>query len=128
MNQVTKNWIDSANYDLQTASAMFATGRHLYVVFMCHLAIEKMFKALLSQKYPSEAPPKIHNLITLSQRVGITPPENLKDFFQRMDNVNIATRYPEDIKTITKEFDKVTSKKILTDTRKLLKWLKQNLK
>jgi HEPN domain-containing protein len=128
MDKVTKNWIDSANYDLQTANAMYKAGRHIYVVFMCHLAIEKMFKACLSQKYPTDMPPKIHNLIVLSQRAGLSPPDNLKDFFQRMDNISIATRYPEDMRAIVKDFNKDTSKKILIDTRKLLRWLKQNLK
>jgi len=41
----TQNWIATAEYDLETAQHMLATGRHLYVVFFCHLALEKMLKA-----------------------------------------------------------------------------------
>jgi HEPN domain-containing protein len=40
-----QNWIDSAEYDLETARHMLKTGRYLYVVFMCHLALEKTLKA-----------------------------------------------------------------------------------
>jgi len=128
MNNVTKNWIASSNYDMQTAKAMFETGRYLYVVFICHLAMEKMLKALLSQKYPQDIPPKIHNLITLTQKAGIKPPNNLKDFFLRIDNVSVVTRYPEDMRALAKDFNKESAKLILSETRKILKWLKQNLK
>lgn len=33
-------WLDIANYDLDTAEAMYTTGRWLYVAFMCHQVIE----------------------------------------------------------------------------------------
>jgi HEPN domain-containing protein len=100
----------------------------LYVVFMCHLAIEKMLKAHLAHRYPDDVPPKIHNLINLAQRTGIALPENLKDFFQRIDNVSVATRYPEDLRTLSKEFNRETTKHILADTKRMIKWLKQHLK
>jgi hypothetical protein len=41
MNKIVKNWVATSNYDFQTAAAMYKAGRYLYVVFMCHLAIEK---------------------------------------------------------------------------------------
>jgi HEPN domain-containing protein len=128
MNKVVKNWAATANYDLQTAGAMYEAGRYLYVVFMCHLAIEKMLKAILAQKFPDAVPPKIHNLIHLAQKTEIVLPENLKDFFQRIDNVSVATRYPEDLRTLSREFNQDTAKRILTDTKRMIKWLKQNLK
>jgi HEPN domain-containing protein len=128
MNNIVKNWVATSNYDLQTADAMYKAGRYLYVVFMCHLAIEKMLKAFLAHKYPESVPPKIHNLINLSQRAEITLPENLKDFFQRIDNVSVATRYPEDLRTLSTEFNQDTAKRILADTKRMIKWLKQHLK
>ena len=83
MNKVVRNWAATANYDLRTADAMYKAGRYLYVIFMCHLAIEKMLKAILVQKFSRDAPPKIHNLINLAQRTEITLPDNLKDFFSK---------------------------------------------
>jgi len=76
MNRLVKNWIATSNYDLQTADAMYKAGRHLYVVFMCHLAIEKMLKAILAHKYPEDIPPKIHNLVNLTQKTEL--------YFQRI--------------------------------------------
>jgi HEPN domain-containing protein len=128
MNKIVTNWVKTSNYDLQTADAMYKAARYLYVVFMCHLAIEKMLKAILVHKYPEDIPPKIHNLINLMQKAEITLPEDLKDFFQRLDNVSVATRYPEDLRTLSKEFNQDTAKKVLTETKRMIKWLKQQLK
>ncbi|MHB8910880.1 MAG: HEPN domain-containing protein [Syntrophales bacterium] len=128
MNRVVRNWAETSNYDLRTAEAMYKAGRYLYVVFMCHLAIEKMLKAILAQKYPEDVPPKIHNLINLAQKTEMTLPDNLKDFFQRIDNVSVVTRYPEDLRTLSKEFNQETAKRILTETKRMIKWLKQQLK
>jgi HEPN domain-containing protein len=128
MDKIAKNWVATSNYDIQTADAMYKAGRYLYVVFMSHLAIEKMLKALLAHKYPENVPPKIHNLINLSQRAEIALPENLNDFLQRLDNVSVVTRYPEDLRTLSKEFNQDTAKLILTDTKRMIKWLKQHLK
>jgi len=128
MNKIVINWVKTSNYDLQTADAMYKAARYLYVVFMCHLAIEKMLKAILVHKYPEDIPPKIHNLINLMQKAEITLPEDLKDFFQRLDNVSVATRYPEDLRTLSKEFNQDTAKKVLTETKRMIKWLKQQLK
>ena len=77
-----------------------------------------MLKAILAQKYPADTLPKIHNLIHLVQRTEITLPDNLKDFFQRIDNVGVATRYPEDLRTLSKEFNQDTAKRILAETRR----------
>lgn len=81
MDKIVQNWVSSSNYDIQTAEAMCKTGRYIYVVFMCHLAMEKMLKALLAQKHPEDFPPKIHNLISLSKKAGVVPPDDLQDFF-----------------------------------------------
>lgn len=96
---------------------MYKAGRYLHVVFRCHLAIEKMLKAILSQKYPTDVPPKIHNLIQLVQRTEIYPPDPLKDFFQRIGNLSVVTRDPEDLRTLSEEFNQGMAKQILAETK-----------
>jgi len=128
MNKDAKNWVATSNYDIQTAAAMYKAGRHLYVVFMCHLALEKMLKALLAHKYPEDIPPKIHNLIVLAQKVEIALPEYLQEFLQRIDNVSVVTRYPQDLRTLSREFNRDTARQILTETKRIIRWLKQHLK
>ena len=43
-NERVSYWIDVSDYDLETAQAMLATARYLYVGFMCHQTVEKLLK------------------------------------------------------------------------------------
>jgi len=43
----TANWIALADYDMETAGHMLATERYLYVVFLCHLALETTWTLLV---------------------------------------------------------------------------------
>jgi len=44
MKKKYKYWLDIAEYDLETARAMYISGRYLYVAFMCQQAVEKNSK------------------------------------------------------------------------------------
>jgi len=39
-------WESHAEYDIKTAKQMFNTKRYPYVLFMCHLSIEKLLKGI----------------------------------------------------------------------------------
>ncbi|MGB9745400.1 MAG: HEPN domain-containing protein, partial [Bacteroidales bacterium] len=43
MDDKVKYWQDLSDYDMETAVAMLKSRRYLYVGFMCHQAIEKIF-------------------------------------------------------------------------------------
>lgn len=60
----TTYWIDLADYDIETAQAMYDTKRWLYVGFMCHQVLEKSMKAFWCATIPDD-PPYSHNLMSL---------------------------------------------------------------
>ena len=41
MNDIASEWIKQSDYDMDTAKYMFNGGRYAYIVFICHLAVEK---------------------------------------------------------------------------------------
>jgi uncharacterized protein YeeX (DUF496 family) len=43
MEKKINYWIELSDYDLETAEAMLKSKRYLYVGFMCHQTIEKIF-------------------------------------------------------------------------------------
>lgn len=119
------NWIKSSNYDIKTAEHMFAAGRYVYVLFMCHLAVEKLLKALYEAVY-EKVPPKTHNLIYLSNAVKLEVPENFLQTIESLNDLSVVTRYPEDINALVKAFKKDRSAEYLKNTKELLKWLKKD--
>jgi HEPN domain-containing protein len=124
MNTIA-NWIKSSNYDIKTAEHMFATGRYVYVLFMCHLAVEKLLKALYEATH-EKVPPKTHNLIYLSNAVKLEIPENLLQTIESLNDLSVVTRYPEDINALVKAFKKDRSAEYLKKTKEFLKWLKKD--
>lgn len=122
----TQNWIALAEYDLETARHMLASGRYLYVIFICHLALEKMLKAHVTE-VTQEMPAKTHDLIYLIRKAGLKLPPEYLDFAGRINNASIPTRYPEDIQRALNDYPRPVAEEYLQKTEELLKWLKQQL-
>lgn len=119
------NWIKSSNYDIKTAEYMLATGRYIYVLFMCHLSVEKLLKALY-EAVLGKVPPKTHNLIYLSNAVNLKVPEDHLKLLESLNDLSIVTRYPEDIDGLVRAFKKDRAVEYFKRTREFLRWLKKD--
>lgn len=71
--KLPEEWFKQADYDLETAEAMFNTGRYIYTVFMCHLSIEKALKGLFTKKL-NQNPSKTHDLIYIVEKIELKFP------------------------------------------------------
>ncbi len=123
MGRSLDEWIRQADYDMDTAEFMFGGGRYFYVVFMCHLSIEKALKGLYLRKL-NEEPPRVHNLIFLLEKIGLELPEEISGWLFNLNRVSIPTRYPDDLLKIQKEYDKDKTRMMLEKSKELLKWIK----
>ena len=54
--KVVRYWREAAEHDLDTARSLFRTGRYDYCLFLCHLSLEKLLKALVTRKLKEHAP------------------------------------------------------------------------
>ena len=124
MLKETKNWMDSSEYDFTTAEHMLQTGRYIYVVFMCHLAIEKLLKAILHEVTGSP-PPKTHDLIYLLKLADVHMPDYLLEFTGKVNSASIVTRYPEDLSKILFAYPEVVARDYFNKAREVLEWLRQ---
>lgn len=105
---------------------MLKSKRYIYVVFMCHLSLEKVLKAILSEAF-SELPPRTRNLNRLLELGGITLPENMQAFVNAINLQSVPTRYPEDFTRLSKEIDGKTAAEYVRQTRRIIRWLKKNI-
>jgi HEPN domain-containing protein len=123
MKKETKNWLDSALYDLDTAEAMLSSRRYIYVIFFCHLAIEKTLKGIIAETSETP-PPRIHDLISLGTRARVQLSRQHQDFLGKLTSVSVPTRYPEEIRAARREYTRKRAMEVLTSTREVMKWLK----
>lgn len=126
MNDKHEEWLKQADYDIDTAEAMFNSGRFIYAVFMCHLATEKALKGLYSQTL-REVPPKTHNLLFLLNKIGKKPEQELEKFIIKLNTASIATRYPDDLAKIQAAYTSEVAAEMITRSREILQWVKKQL-
>jgi len=116
-------WLRHAQYDMETADYLFDGERYFYAVFMCHLSIEKALKGLYVKKF-NKTPPKTHNLIYLIEFINIDIPENHYDVIFTLNRISVPARYPNNLQTILKEFNKSKTIEVIEQSKEVLKWLK----
>lgn len=121
-----EEWFKQATYDIETAEAMFKTGRYIYTVFMCHLSVEKALKGLYT-KYLKQTPTKTHNLLYLIEKIKLEAGEELYDFIFSLNRASVPTRYPDDLERMKKEYSRKITEDVLKKSKETLKWLKTRL-
>jgi HEPN domain-containing protein len=128
MDEKVKYWLDISDYDLETARAMLNTKRYLYVGFMCHQAIEKIFKAYYLTLM-AETPPFSHSLSYLAKRGGFYEnfSERQKEFIDQVEPLNIEARYPAHKERILKSLTPEKCAEIIQNTSDLQQWTKEKL-
>lgn len=128
MEDITEYWVELSDYDLETAEAMLESKRFLYVGFMCHQTIEKIFKAYYAYE-KKENVPFSHSLSYLAKKGGFYEEfsESQKDFIDQIEPLNIEARYPSDKELIIKSLSEEKCREIIDNTRELQGWIKTKL-
>ncbi|MBA4411058.1 MAG: HEPN domain-containing protein [Bacteroidota bacterium] len=128
MNEKVQYWIEISDYDLETAEAMLRSKRYLYVGFMCHQSIEKIFKAYFSG-LKSETAPFSHSLSYLAKQGNFynSFSEEQKDFIDQIEPLNIEARYPSHKERLLRSLTEVKCTEILRKTKGLQQWIKAKL-
>ncbi|OHB62852.1 MAG: hypothetical protein A2Y76_03255 [Planctomycetes bacterium RBG_13_60_9] len=122
MDDLSRQWAERAQYDLDTADAMFKAERHLYVLFCCQQAVEKALKAVIVKK-TGELPPRIHNLLRLAETAGMQSSEEQIDLFTKLSAYYIQTCYPEEIMAAGAGTTPELAREALGRTERTVKWV-----
>ena len=128
IEEKTIYWVELSDYDLETAEGMMQIKKYLYVAFMCHQTIEKIFKAVYTRQ-KGETPPYVHKLSYIAGEGGFYEnfSEEQIDFIDRLEPLNIRTRYPDYKKRLAKRLTPALCQEIINETQKLQQWTKKNL-
>lgn len=122
MTDIPEQWRQLALYDLETAEAMFRTGRWMYVLFCCQQAVEKRIKGLISAK-TQELPPRTHNLMRLAEHCGLTPDEATAHRLRALTAYYVESRYPDEVAALAGQVDASLAEEVLSATKEVFQWL-----
>lgn len=123
-----KYWTELSDYDLITAEALLNSQRFLYVGFMCHQTVEKIFKAYYVLR-KNDIAPYSHSLSYIAKKGDFYHKfeEEQKKFIDLLEPLNIETRYPLHKERMLESLNEDKCREILLKTRKLQEWIKQKL-
>jgi HEPN domain-containing protein len=123
-------WLRYAQYDLDSAAAMFLGGRWFYVVFMCQQAIEKLCKGLYVF-FVEDKVPRIHNIKTIffrfKEKLSCPIDNDVFVIFDRLSAHYISNRYPDLVESPDHAVSKEEAEYLLAKTKEVFSWL-QTLK
>lgn len=90
-----KYWVETATHDIVSSEAIYNSGRYDWCLFVGHLALEKILKALYVDRNENNIPPKIHNLVRLAELSNIELTEDQRFDLDKINDFNLQTRYPD---------------------------------
>ena len=119
-------WLSSSDRDYKTMLDLHSTKNNHWALFMGHLVVEKLLKALYI-KLRGEFPPLIHDLRRISEKAGIELDTSQEIIFDSISRFNLKARYDdykESFYTLcTDEFTQEWVKKI----KECRQWIKAML-
>ncbi len=92
--KATKLAIYSANRDYKTMLNLFKSKDYHWSLFMGHLVIEKLLKAIYVNNVDNN-PPRTHDLLRIAEKAQIYTTESQKDTLDLIAIFNINARYPD---------------------------------
>ncbi len=119
-------WLEGAEYDFGVADAMFQAGKYPYALFLGHLALEKLLKALVVKNTRSHAP-ITHSLSLLAEKARLPIPETTLIKLREFMEFHFEARYPRQEMVFYAKCTKDYTTEKLNEIKEVYKWLKEQL-
>ena len=126
VNKTVAYWFEGSKYDLGVATAMLKAKKYPYVLFMGHLALEKLLKALVVQKTKVHAPFS-HSLPYLLEMSGIEIPEPMLIRLSEFMEFHLEARYPDASQAFYRKCTKKYTEARFKEIEEVFKWIKTKL-
>ena len=116
---------ESSDADFRVAQKLFAGKEFGYALFFCHLALEKLLKAIVVSV--TDAPVEYtHSLFRLAELAKLDLTSIQIENLKTITKFNIAGRYEDEKWEFRKLATLEYTEKYLIITKKLILWLKNN--
>ena len=89
-------WIESSDRDYESMKKNFETEQYTWALFIGHLTIEKLLKAIYAKvNQDNPYPPKIHNLNILAKKCNLELDDRKTKILVTCNSFNISARYED---------------------------------
>ena len=105
---------------------MIKTNHRDWALFMWHLVIEKMLKAVISQKGKTSL--ATHNLIKLVRQANLELPDKYEEYLKEITGFNLEARYDDYKFSFYKKATKKFTAKWVIVCEEIYQWLTKKCK
>jgi len=110
--------------DEKTFYNMLKSKDNHWALFIGHIVIEKLIKALIIQNSEGVAVPRSHDLLLLAQKANLKTDECKEDLLDLISTFNMNTRYPDYKQVFYKKCtDRYTGERA-AEIKEVIAWLK----
>ena len=124
--KVVSHWIETSDADFLTMMSLYESKSFGWALFLGHISLEKLLKALYVSKHGKHAP-FTHNLYRIAELIEIELSDEYADWLDEITSFNLNARYDDYKKEFnslcTPEYTKDWISKIDT----LRTWIKAKL-
>jgi len=123
MKPETAEWVEVATSDLAFAGVALDKGFYQQSVFYCQQSIEKLMKAIWTERHGAGTHPRVHNLVKLASGLGLDVPIHLRYLIHDLTDQIFPSRYPE----AGWRYDREVVEEYYNMSQELFAWLRQRL-
>jgi HEPN domain-containing protein len=122
--EMIKYWWEISDQDYNTMANLFNSKDYHWCLFMGHLVIEKLLKAIfIKNNGVNQNLPKIHDLLVIADKAGLMTNERQKDLLDIITTFNISARYPDYKQDFYKKCTQEFTKARIDEIKEIRIWL-----
>lgn len=128
INEHIGYWLESADHDWETAKSLFRSEKYDWCLFIGHLVLEKILKAIYVQVHDNHLPPKVHNLVKLARLSKLDLSMEQEILLDEINDFNLEVRYPQYKSEFYKKCTREFSANYYQNISEMMIWLKSRIK
>jgi HEPN domain-containing protein len=121
-NNLINYWLETANRDYKTMLNLYSSKDFHWCLFIGHLVIEKLLKAIYVKNIDMN-PPRTHDLLRIAEKAQVHTTEEQRDVLDTLTTFNISTRYPDYKQSFYKKCDYDFTTNNIEKIKELRTWL-----
>lgn len=119
-------WITQSDDDLAVAESMLEKGHYTWSLFVGHLVLEKILKAIYVKDHQKIAP-RIHDLVKLAKATSAKLSEEQLVFLSEVSDFNMEGRYPDEKNQFAQRCTEEFATDYLQRIKEMRTWLKKQI-
>ncbi len=125
-DEIIQYWINSSNQDYPVMESLFSNGHYAWSLFVGHLVLEKLLKALYVRNVDLN-PPRIHNLLKIAKDAGLESTKEQMLFLDEVTMYNLRARYPDYKDRFFQMASKAYTENSIKRIKEFRQWLLQQI-